>query len=78
MPALAVLAVLPGHDAGSVAKAPGYGALLGFVAYGTYELTNLSAVKGFPAVVAVVDLIWGTVLTAAVATVGYFLAGWLL
>lgn len=73
-----VLAVLPGHDAGSLAKALGYGALLGFVAYGTYDLTNLSAVKGFPAVVAIVDLIWGTVLTAAAATVGYFLADWLL
>jgi len=73
-----VLAVLPGHDSGELWRATLYGALLGFVAYGTYDLTNLSALKGFPAVVAVVDLAWGTVLTAATATIGYFLAGRLL
>ena len=73
-----VLAVLPAHEAGEVWKAAVYGAILGFVAYGTYDLTNLSTVKDFPAVVAVVDLVWGTVLTAATATVGYFLADWLL
>ena len=73
-----VLVVLPAHDAGEVWKAVVYGALLGLVAYGTYDLTNLSAVKGFPAVVAVVDLIWGTVLTSATAAIGYFVARWLL
>jgi uncharacterized membrane protein len=72
-----VLAVMPGFDAGSVAKAALYGALLGFVAYGTYDITNLSTLRDWPAIVAVVDIVWGTSLTAVVATVGYYAAKWL-
>jgi uncharacterized membrane protein len=72
-----VLAVMPGFDAGSVAKAALYGALLGFVAYGTYDITNLSTLRDWPGIVAVVDIVWGTSLTAVVATVGYYAAKWL-
>lgn len=55
---------------GNVIKAALMGAVLGFVAYGTYDLTNLSTVKGFTAAVAMVDMAWGTVLTAAAAAAG--------
>lgn len=72
-----VLAVMPGFEAGSVAKAALYGALLGFVAYGTYDITNLSTIRDWPVIVTVVDLVWGSVLTAAMATVGYYAARWL-
>ncbi len=72
-----VLAVMPGVEAGSVLKAAAYGALLGFVAYGTYDITNLSTVRDWPVIVTVVDLVWGSVLTATVATVGYYAARWL-
>lgn len=72
-----VLAVMPGLDAGSVGKAALYGALLGLVAYGTYDITNLSTIRDWPVIVTVVDLIWGTTLTAAVATAGYYAARWL-
>ncbi|HAC56705.1 TPA: DUF2177 domain-containing protein [Candidatus Saccharibacteria bacterium] len=47
------------------------GALLGFVAYATYDLTNRATVKGFPWKIVVIDLVWGTLLTATVATVTY-------
>jgi len=72
-----VLAVMPGVEAESVVKAAAYGALLGFVAYGTYDITNLSTIRDWPVVVTVVDLVWGSVLTGSVATVGYFVARWL-
>lgn len=52
---------------GDIVKALLLGAVLGFVAYGTYDLTNLSTVKGFTPTVAVVDMIWGTVLTGLTA-----------
>lgn len=72
-----VLAVMPGVEAESVVKAAAYGALLGFVAYGTYDITNLSTIRDWPVVVTVVDLVWGSFLTGSVATVGYFVARWL-
>ena len=50
-----------------------YGALFGLVAYATYDLTNLATLKGWTIKMVVVDLLWGTILTATVATVSYFL-----
>lgn len=52
---------------GDILKALLMGAVLGFVAYGTYDLTNLSTVKGFTPTVAIVDMVWGTVLTGVTA-----------
>ncbi len=66
-----VLAVLPAVQAGDWKVALGLGALLGLVTYATYDLTNHATLKGFPLTVVVVDIIWGVVLTAAVATLTY-------
>lgn len=68
---LVFLAVLPGVDAGSWWRALWMGALLGLVAYGTYDITNLSTLRGWSLTVTVLDLAWGTVLSAAAATAGY-------
>lgn len=67
-----VLAVNPALEKGQWTTAVLYGGLLGFVAYGTYDITNLATLKGWPNIVAIVDMIWGTVLTASVATIAYF------
>ena len=69
--AIVVLAVRPGLEAGSIWKALGYGAVLGLAAYGTYDMTNLSTLKGWPVSLSIVDMIWGTVLTAASSACGY-------
>jgi hypothetical protein len=53
------------------AETLGMAALLGLVAYGTYDLTNLATVKAWPWIVTLVDMAWGTVLATAVAGVGY-------
>lgn len=51
-------------------KAVLMGALLGFVAYATYDLTNHGLVRDWPAIVTVVDMAWGTFLTAVIAAIG--------
>ena len=66
-----VFAVLPAVQAGDWKVALGLGALLGLVTYATYDLTNHATLKGFPLTVVVVDIIWGVVLTATVATLTY-------
>ncbi len=71
-----VFAVLPGVERGSLGRAVVLGAFFGFVAYATYDLTSLALVKGFTDLVAVVDMTWGTVLTATVAAAGYAAARW--
>ena len=69
-----ILAVNPALEKQSWMIALFYGGLLGLVAYGTYDITNLATLKNYPAIVAIVDMIWGTVLTASVATASYFAA----
>ena len=71
---LVYFAVAPAIDAGDWRVAAMDGALFGFFAYLTYDATNLATLKGFPPVVAIVDTVWGTVLSAASATAGYGLA----
>lgn len=50
------------------------GALFGLVTYATYDLTNQATVKGWPVLVTIVDLAWGTTLSASVSLVSYFIA----
>jgi uncharacterized membrane protein len=51
------------------------GGLLGLVAYGTFGLTALAALAGWPVLVTIADLAWGTLLTAAAAGAGHAAAG---
>lgn len=49
------------------------GAMLGFVGYATYGLTNLAVFKGFTAKAVTIDLAWGTLLTAITAVGAFFI-----
>ena len=60
-------ATQPGVDDGSVLTSVVRGAAFGLVAYATYDLTNHATLRNWPALVTVVDMAWGTCLTAAVA-----------
>jgi uncharacterized membrane protein len=64
---VAVFVVQPAVDDGSLLTAAWRGGLFGFVAYATYDLTNAATVRGWPNVVTLVDMAWGTLLTAGVA-----------
>lgn len=72
-------AVLPGLREGSLVVAVLNGAFLGLLAYGTYDITNLAVLKGYPPILAIVDMTWGTCLSSATAAAGYYAArafGW--
>lgn len=72
--------VQPALASGRWTSALAMGALFGLVAYGTYDLTNQATLRDWPALLTVVDLAWGTVLTAVAATAGFLItrmaSGW--
>jgi uncharacterized membrane protein len=68
---LVIFAVAPALKDGAWQTAALYGALFGFFAYGTYELTNYATLKDWPFAMVVVDMAWGTALSAMAATAGY-------
>ncbi|MDR9754684.1 DUF2177 family protein [Pseudomonas sp. SZMC_28357] len=55
-------------------RAARLGALLGLVAYGTYDLTNWATLNGWSAQVSLMDWAWGTFATAVACTVGFWVA----
>jgi uncharacterized membrane protein len=55
-------AALPALREGGRRKALVNGALLGLVAYGTYDLTNQATLRHWPVLVTALDLIWGSFL----------------
>jgi uncharacterized membrane protein len=66
-----IFAVLPALEVGQWSRALFYGALFGFFAYATYDLTNLATLKGWSPGLALLDLAWGAVVTGISATAGY-------
>jgi uncharacterized membrane protein len=64
---LLYFAVLPQSQDAGLAQSLLRGALFGLFAYGTYDLSNLATLKGWPVQVAVVDIAWGT-LASCLAT----------
>ena len=49
------------------------GAVFGFLAYGTYNFTNMATLKDWPNKVSLIDMIWGTALTAISACSGFWI-----
>lgn len=68
---MVVFAIRPALEQGSWTVALGLGALLGLVAYATYDLTNASTLKNWSKKVTLVDLAWGTGVTAVVSVLTY-------
>ncbi len=66
-----VFVVLPALSWQRAAK---LGALLGLVAYGTYDLTNWATLRDWSVQVSLMDWAWGTVATAVACTVGFLVA----
>jgi len=48
--------------------------LLGLVAYGTYDLSNLATLKSWSPTLAAIDICWGAVLSCISGTLAYFAA----
>jgi uncharacterized membrane protein len=68
---IVILAVLPAVERRSLGHALAMGAVLGLVSYAAYDLTNLATLRDFPRTVAMVDLVWGTLLTGGVSAITY-------
>lgn len=68
---IVVFVVNPAIQKSSLGWCIGAGLLFGVIAYATYDLTNLATLTGWPLKVAVIDMIWGGVLSVTVSLVGY-------
>jgi uncharacterized membrane protein len=66
-----VFVVLPAQ---SWQRAARLGALLGLVAYGTYDLSNWATLNGWSAQLAVMDMAWGAFATCVACLIGFFVA----
>jgi uncharacterized membrane protein len=71
---ICLFCILPAIDAASLAKAALLGALLGALAYATYDLSNLATLKGWSAALSLVDIAWGAFVTAISASAGFWAA----
>ena len=72
-----VFVVLPGLADNSLKTTLLHAALFGLITYATYDLTNLATLKNWPALLSIVDMLWGTFLSVSVSFVGFMAGGWL-
>jgi uncharacterized membrane protein len=69
---LMYFAIVPALREGDWTRALLNGALFGFFTYATYDLTNLATLKDWPLAITLIDMLWGTTLSALVAVASYF------
>lgn len=62
--------VAPDAPASSWGRTLIMGALFGFFAYATYDLTNLATLKNWPLGLSLMDMAWGSLVTAVSAAAG--------
>lgn len=64
---LTLFVLMPAFTRESVLYAAMMGAAFGLVTYATYDLTNLATLEGFTLRIALIDMAWGTTLSAIVS-----------
>ena len=69
-----VFVVLPGLGANSLKTTLSHAALFGLITYATYDLTNLATLKDWPALLSIVDMLWGTFLSVSVSCIGFIVS----
>ncbi|HKL67820.1 MAG TPA: DUF2177 family protein [Bacteroidales bacterium] len=74
---VSIFAIYPAVNKDSVFHAIIMGALFGFFTYATYDMTNLATLKGWPVPIVIIDIIWGSVLTALVSLSGFYIVKWI-
>ena len=67
---LLIFAVLPGETGSTVLQVAVMGALFGFFAYATYDLTGLAVIKGWPLGLSFIDMGWGALVSGVSSAVG--------
>jgi uncharacterized membrane protein len=73
---IVVFCVHPAVRGNRLATAFLHGALLGLVAYGSYDLSNFATLKGWPLRLSVIDMVWGMLLTSVAASAGFLATRW--
>lgn len=76
--AMVFFVIAPATEKQSLLYAIGAGAFFGLVTYATYDLTNLATLKDWPLSITVIDLCWGTFITAATSVATTWINGRLL
>lgn len=72
---LTIFAVDPAIKSGTIATALIYGALFGFFAYATYDLTNFATLRNWTLQITLIDMAYGAVVAGLAAAVGAWAAG---
>ena len=70
---LTLIILKPAIDNDSIIQAIWTGAVFGFVAYGTYNLTNMATVKNWSTSIVWIDMMWGGILTGFSSAAGIYL-----
>jgi uncharacterized membrane protein len=70
------LVVLVIRQAATPGQALIYGAVYGFCAYATYDLSNQATLRTWPMSLSLTDMAWGTFATAIAAAGGYIAYGY--
>jgi uncharacterized membrane protein len=69
------LAAYPAFLKHSLSMAIISGFLLGVLAYGTYDFTNMATLPAWPLSITIVDVLWGGAVCTITAVAGYLLLG---
>ena len=67
---LMIFAILPEAANAGWQRTALLGALFGFFTYATYDLTNLATLKNYPLQLALIDILWGSLVSAIAASAG--------
>lgn len=73
---LVIFAVAPHAENTGWGKTVAMAALFGFFAYATYDLTNLATLRDWPVRITLIDLTWGTFVSAVAAAAGRACMDW--
>ena len=68
-----IFVIVPALSKQSWIYALQYGALFGLFCYMTYDLTNLAVIRNFPTQLALIDIAWGSFVTAISAGIAYWI-----
>lgn len=68
-----IFVIVPALSKQSLLYALQYGALFGLFCYMTYDLTNLAVIRSFPTQLALIDIAWGSLVTAICSGIAYWI-----
>lgn len=77
MAGIVYFGVAPALETGRWTTALVNGAVLGFLAYGAYDLTNHATLQIWDVRITLADMAWGTLVSAIASTAGFLAASWI-